>query len=54
MVELTRKLKLDLVQFARDLDGEIVGERIRLDVERAKSLEVVGTPTKRLNGKSFT
>jgi protein-disulfide isomerase len=46
-----RKLNLDLVQFARDLDGEVVRERIRLDVERAKSLEIVGTPTILLNGK---
>jgi protein-disulfide isomerase len=46
-----RKLNLDLVQFARDLDGEVVRERIRLDVERAKSLEVNGTPTILLNGK---
>jgi protein-disulfide isomerase len=46
-----RELRLDLDRFALDLDGELVRERIRLDVARAKSLEVNGTPTILLNGK---
>jgi protein-disulfide isomerase len=50
-VSYARKLNLDLDRFAVDLDGELVRERIRLDIERAKSLEVNGTPTILLNGK---
>ena len=40
-----RKLGLDVNRFIGDMDEEGVRERIRLDVERAKSLEVTGTPT---------
>jgi protein-disulfide isomerase len=47
-------LNLDLDRFARDLDGELVHERIRLDVERAVSLAVEGTPTVMLNGKMLS
>ena len=46
-----RKLNLDLSRFGLDFDSDLVRERIRLDVERARSLEVQGTPTVFLNGK---
>jgi protein-disulfide isomerase len=46
-----QELRLDLDRFALDLDGELVRERIRLDVARAKSLGVNGTPTILLDGK---
>jgi len=46
-----RKLNLDIYRFVADVDGERVRERIRLDVDRAKSLAVEGTPTVFLNGK---
>jgi predicted DsbA family dithiol-disulfide isomerase len=44
---------LDLDRFSTDLDGELVRERIRSDVERAKSLDVSGTPTVFLNRKKL-
>lgn len=47
------KLNLDLDRFSTDLDGELVRERIRSDVERAKSLDVSGTPTVFLNRKKL-
>jgi protein-disulfide isomerase len=50
-ISYARKLGLNLRQFALDLDSALVRERIRLDVERGKSLEVMGTPTILLNGK---
>ena len=46
-----RKLNLDLSRFGLDFDSDLVRERIRLDVERARSLDVQGTPTVFLNGK---
>jgi protein-disulfide isomerase len=44
-------LKLDLYKFAADLDRDAVRERIQLDVDRAKSLAIRGTPTVLFNGK---
>jgi protein-disulfide isomerase len=42
---------LDVKAFRRDLTGTSVNERIRLDIDRAKSLKVQGTPTALLNGE---
>jgi protein-disulfide isomerase len=44
-------LGLDVNRFAGDMKGEEVRERIRLDVKRAESLDVKGTPTILINGK---
>jgi protein-disulfide isomerase len=52
-VSYAGKLNLDLDRFSTDLDGELVRERIRSDVERAKSLDVSGTPTVFLNRKKL-
>jgi protein-disulfide isomerase len=49
-----RKIHLDLDRFSNDMVGEQVRERILLDVERAKSLDVTATPTVLLNGKTLS
>jgi protein-disulfide isomerase len=46
-----RALKLNLTKFRTDLIGEEVRQRIRLDLERARSLNVPGTPTVVINGE---
>ena len=46
-----RELGLDVDRFAGDMKGEGVRERIRLDVKRAESLSVRGTPTIFVNGR---
>jgi len=45
-----RGLGLDVRRFEGDSGGERAAERVRLDVERAKSLNVRGTPTLYVNG----
>lgn len=45
------KIGLDVEQFKRDLNSEIVERRIFLDGKRAHSLGVKGTPTVFLNGR---
>jgi protein-disulfide isomerase len=42
---------LDVVQFERDVAGNIVEQRIFLDGKRAHALGVNGTPTVFLNGR---
>ncbi|HSS21549.1 MAG TPA: thioredoxin domain-containing protein [Pyrinomonadaceae bacterium] len=49
-----RRLDLNMNRFLADMDSELVGERIRLDIERAQSLGVEGTPTVFLNGKKLS
>ncbi len=51
--DYARQLDLNLALFARDMDGKGLRERIRLDVERATSLGLQGTPTVLLNGKEI-
>lgn len=46
-----RALKLNLTKFRTDLAGEEVQQRIGLDLERARSLNVPGTPTVVINGE---
>jgi predicted DsbA family dithiol-disulfide isomerase len=45
------KIGLNLDQFRRDLNSEIVERRIFLDGKRAHALGVSGTPTVYLNGR---
>ncbi len=45
------ELGLDQSRFELDMNSEDVLSRIRLDVERAKSLQVTGTPTLFINDK---
>src|SRR5215207_3473173 len=45
-----RRLGLDVRRFKSDSESERVAERIRLDVERGKSLSLRGTPTLYVNG----
>jgi protein-disulfide isomerase len=45
------KLGLDLERFKRDLNSEVVTQRIVLDQNRARELGVKGTPTVFLNGR---
>jgi len=45
------ELGLNVNRFASDMNSEEVRERIRLDVKRAESLDVMGTPTVLINGK---
>jgi len=40
-----RKLKLNVKRFRSDFSGTRVQERIRLDTERARALNLPGTPT---------
>lgn len=47
----TTKIGLDLDRFRRDIDSEIVQQRIFLDGKRGHSLGVKGTPTVFLNGR---
>jgi protein-disulfide isomerase len=49
-----RKLNLDTERFGRDMKGSYVRERIRLDVARARSLNVSGTPTVLVNGQTMS
>lgn len=49
-----RELNIDMGRFDVDMDGMFVRERIRLDVERANSLAVTGTPTTFVNGQLMT
>ena len=46
-----RDLKLDLKRFRNDLAGEEVRKRIDLDLQRARVLNVQGTPTIAINGE---
>jgi protein-disulfide isomerase len=46
-----KTIGLDVEQFGRDINSEIVERRIFLDGKRAHSLGVQGTPTVFLNGK---
>jgi protein-disulfide isomerase len=50
-ISYARDLKLDLKRFRDDMAGEKVQERIRLDTERARFLNLPGTPTVVLNGE---
>jgi protein-disulfide isomerase len=45
------KIGLDLARYQRDLDSDVVEQRIFLDGKRANSLDVKGTPTVFLNGR---
>jgi protein-disulfide isomerase len=45
------KIGLDLEKFRRDVNGQIVEQRIFLDGKRAHSLGVQGTPTVFMNGR---
>jgi protein-disulfide isomerase len=49
-VSYARDLKLNLKRFRADVTGPQVQERIRLDVERARFLNLPGTPTVVING----
>ena len=51
--EYATKIGLDLEQFRRDLNSEIVERRIFLDGKRAHALGVQGTPTVFLNGREI-
>lgn len=53
-ISYARRLHLDRRRFTGDIDGAEVRERIRLDVERAHSLGVLGTPTVFVNGKMLS
>ncbi len=46
-----RTLSLDVDRFTRDMVGDIASSRVMLDMRRAKSMGVTGTPTLFLNGK---
>jgi protein-disulfide isomerase len=48
-----QSLQLDTKRFSSDVESEEVQERIRLDVERAQSLHILGTPTAFLNRKEL-
>jgi protein-disulfide isomerase len=45
LLSYARDLKLDPEQFRTDMSDQQVRERIRLDVERARFLNLPGTPT---------
>jgi protein-disulfide isomerase len=49
-----RDLGLDVERFAKDMDAESVKERIRLDQERADSIELAATPTIFVNGRQVS
>jgi protein-disulfide isomerase len=50
-ISYARDLKLEQKRFRTDMSGDEVRERIRLDVERARFLNVPGTPTIVINGE---
>jgi protein-disulfide isomerase len=43
-------LGLDVERFTKDMDSQEVNERVRLDEQRAESLDVPGTPSLFING----
>lgn len=45
-----RELGLDVERFKKDMNSEQVKERVRLDLTRAQSIDVPGTPTLFING----
>jgi protein-disulfide isomerase len=47
------KIGLDLDRFRRDIDSDVVQQRIFLDGKRGHSLGVTGTPTVFLNGREL-
>jgi protein-disulfide isomerase len=49
-ISYARDLKLDQNRFRIDFSGQRAQERIRLDVERARSLNLPGTPTVVIDG----
>ncbi|MER3427783.1 MAG: hypothetical protein C4334_06740 [Pyrinomonas sp.] len=51
--EYARTLRLDVERFRRDMDGQIVNARIMADMQRGRSLGVVGTPTVFIDGKEI-
>jgi protein-disulfide isomerase len=51
--EYAKTVGLDVEQYKRDLNNEIVSRRIALDGKRAESLGVKGTPTVFLNGREL-
>lgn len=50
-VKYAKELGLDIVKFKEDLNSPDVKERINLDIERARSLDLNSTPSVLLNGK---
>lgn len=52
-IDYAKKLRLDIEIFKTDLQSEEVAERIKLDLERAKFLNLNSTPTVFLNGKKL-
>jgi predicted DsbA family dithiol-disulfide isomerase len=45
------RIGLNMERFKRDMDGEVVQQRIFQDGKRGRSLGVKGTPTVFLNGR---
>lgn len=50
-VSYAKELGLDVERFESDMKSEMVATRINLDIERARSLRITGTPTLFINGK---
>lgn len=50
-IKYAKELGLDILKFKEDLNSSDVKERINLDIERAKSLNLNSTPSVLLNGK---
>jgi protein-disulfide isomerase len=46
-----KKIGIDVERYRRDLDGDLVGQRIFQDGRRGHSLGVSGTPTDLMNGR---
>jgi protein-disulfide isomerase len=46
-----KKIGIDVERYKRDLDGDLVGQRIFQDGRRGHSLGVSGTPTVFINGR---
>ena len=52
-VYYAKKLKLNVAMFKSDLESQQVKDRIKSDVERARFLELSGTPTVLFNGRKL-
>lgn len=47
------ELGLDVERFTKDLDAQVVKDRVRLDQQRAESIDIQGTPTLFINGQQI-
>lgn len=48
-----RNMGLDVDRFTKDMDAESISERIRLDQQRAESIQLASTPTLFINGRQI-